>query len=273
MRRRPRPPGHVRLTADIAIVGSGEFGLSGPLDCHCYLVRTGDRGGVLVDSGAGPDAEMISANLADAGVLAGRLHAILLTHAHADHAGGAAALSARWDAPVYASPPEATLLRQGSDEELGLVAAKLNGTYPDDYRYHHLDRVEPVNDGTQLVFGTAHITALTVPGHTAGSTAWLVEVSGYRALFTGDAVFAGGLVSVLNLPGSDAAAYRASLPRLADTVADGLYPGHGAFAVFDGMRHVRLAARRLRGSVIPNYAVPRWSPPAWVDEENEVEAR
>lgn len=261
-----RRPGHVRVTAAISIVGSGEYALSGPVDCHCYLIHTGDGGGVLVDSGAGPDAEAIGANLADAGLASGRLHAVLLTHAHADHAGGAAALAEHWGATVYASAPEAVMLREGTDEQLGLVAAKLNGTYPPDYRYRHLDRVDVVRDGQELTFGAVRLTALVVPGHTAGSTAWLAELPGYRALFTGDTVFAGGLVSVLNLPGSDAAAYRESLPRLAALAADGFYPGHGSFAVNDGMGHVRLAVQRLRSSVIPNYAVPRWTAPAWATE-------
>lgn len=258
----PRRAGHVRVAADVAIVGSGELGLSGPIDCHVYLIRTGDGSGVLVDAGAGPDAADISANLREAGVDQGGLQAILLTHAHADHAGGSAALAADWAVPVYTSGPEAAMLRGGSEIELGLVAAKRNGTYPRDYRYRHMDRATVVSDGDTLSFGSARITALVTPGHTAGSVVWLAELPGYRALFTGDTVFAGGLVSVLNLPGSEASAYRSSLPRLAAVSADGFFPGHGTFAVSGGMRHVHLAAERLLSSVIPNYAIPRWSPPA-----------
>ena len=257
-----RRAGYIQVAPNVAIVGSGELGLSGPIDCHVYLIRTGDGSGVLIDAGAGPDAADVSDNLRQAGVERGGLQAILLTHAHADHAGGSAALATDWAASVYTSAPEAAMLRGGSETELGLVAAKRNGTYPRDYQYRHMDSIRVVADGDTLSFGSARITALVLPGHTAGSVVWLVELPGYRALFTGDTVFAGGLVSVLNLPGSEASAYRSSLPRLASVTADGFFPGHGTFAVFGGMRHVRLAAERMLSSVIPNYAIPRWSPPA-----------
>lgn len=42
----------MRICDPLAIVGSLQFGLSGPLDCHVYAMR-GPTGVVLIDSGAG----------------------------------------------------------------------------------------------------------------------------------------------------------------------------------------------------------------------------
>ena len=74
------------------------------------------------------------------------------------------------------------------------------------------------------------LSSILTPGHSAGSTSYLLEASAYRALFSGDAVFLGGFISVLNVEGSDPGAYRRCLPALANLQVDGLYPGHCLFS-------------------------------------------
>lgn len=242
----------------LACVGGGGFGLSDDIDGHVYLLRTGDGRGVLVDAGAGRRTDRILANVAAAGVPADGVEAILVTHAHADHAGGVADLAEATGAPVRASTPELDLLASGDREALGLAAAIRSGTYPDDYTYRTFAGGVPVAHEEELAFDGLTVIALVVPGHTRGSTVWLASWPGYVAAMTGDTVFAGGLVSVLNLDGSDAGAYRRNLPSLAERRVDGLFPGHGEFKVRGGAAELRLAAERLSASVIPNRAVPAW---------------
>lgn len=248
----------ITLRPGLHLVASGPLGLSHPLDCHAYLVETG-AGPYLIDTGVAPDAPSIRTNIEGLGFALTDLRGILITHAHADHAGGARTLAAASGAPVWADARELRLLAEGTDEALGLRAAKENGTYPADYVYPHYDGGRPLPDGWRSGDGDHRITAVRTPGHSPGSTCYLLESPGYRALFSGDALFLGGFISLLNVEGSDPGDYRRSLPPLGGLAVDGLFPGHYLFAVHDGQRHIDLALERMRKSVLPNVALS-WLP-------------
>ena len=81
----------------VHLVGSGALGfdLTAPADCHVYLVvdpQTGEA--ALIDAGSGLATERILANVDEALVPRDHITTLLVTHAHADHAGGAADLAA-----------------------------------------------------------------------------------------------------------------------------------------------------------------------------------
>jgi hydroxyacylglutathione hydrolase len=248
----------ITLSPGIHLVGSGPLGISHPLDCHVYLVETG-AGPVLVDAGVDPEASAIRRNVEELGFSLTDLRAILLTHAHADHAGGVRALAQASGARVLGHAAELELLARGTDEALGLRAAKENGTYPADYVYVHYEGGEALPENWRLDGGDRTLSGISTPGHSPGSTCYLLEEPGYRALFTGDTVFLGGFISLLNVAGSDPADYRRHLPALGRLGVDGLYPGHYLFAVHGGQQHIELAAQRLRRSVLPNVALS-WLP-------------
>lgn len=248
----------ITLTPGIHLVASGPLGISHRLDCHAYLVET-STGPYLIDAGVDPDATGIRTNIESLGLSLTDLQAILMTHAHADHAGGIAALATAADIPVIGSTAELQLLAEGSDDRLGLRAAKQNGTYPADYRYRHFDGGIPLTDGWRSGAGDHWLTAVPTPGHSPGSTCYLLESPGYRALFSGDTLFLGGFISVLNVEGSEPSDYRRNLPALGSLGVNGLFPGHYLFAVQDGQQHIDLALERLQKSVIPNVALS-WLP-------------
>lgn len=247
----------IKLAPGIHLVASGPLGISHRLDCHAYLVEL-SSGPVLIDAGVDPEAAAIRSNLEGLGFSVADLAGILLTHAHADHAGGVRAL-AEAGVPVFGDAAEVDLLARGTDFALGLEAAKENGTYPRDYIYPHYDGATALSKGWSLRDGERTLTAIATPGHSPGSTSYLLEAPGYRALFSGDAVFLGGFISLLNVEGSDPAAYRRGLPALGRLSVDGLFPGHYLFAVRRGQEHVDLALERMRRSVFPNVALS-WLP-------------
>ena len=52
----------MRLTEDIYLVGSAEFGLSNAYDCHVYLLDGGEEA-TLIDCGVGYDTGQIIRNI------------------------------------------------------------------------------------------------------------------------------------------------------------------------------------------------------------------
>ena len=77
----------------------------------CYAVETGDGRRYLIDTAVPGERAAIEAQLERLGFKA--LDAILLTHAHGDHAGNAAAWSRRFGCPVYAPAGEVGQVRAG----------------------------------------------------------------------------------------------------------------------------------------------------------------
>ena len=118
--------------------------------------------------------------------------AILLTHAHPDHAPGAEPLAASTRAHIHSfrPPPGGVRLR----------------------------------DGDPIRVGDVTVIPIHTPGHTPDHVAlWMERVGG---LFTGDAVLGRG-TSVIDPPEGDLAAYLRSLRRMRDLDPRTLYPGHG----------------------------------------------
>ncbi|MGO4491030.1 MBL fold metallo-hydrolase [Arthrobacter sp. 2YAF22_2] len=190
---------------------------------------------------------------------------ILLTHGHIDHLGGAHAL---WEltgrrAKVVIHEADAPLLRSRQAHVDQYV----------DVRQQYIDNpnavVEQTQAANQVISGEMEPTLLVtggetlslgggatvsvhhIPGHTAGSVAYVVD--GQRSVFVGDAVQIHGAAN--GFPGyEDPAAYRASLTYLRDEVRpEHLYLGHpyrNADGVPYGVELDREAARAaLQGSL------------------------
>ena len=239
------------MTERISVVGGGATGLgiSHTLDPNVYLLSGGDEL-ALVDAGAGPGEDRILKNVRSLGYDPALIGHIFLTHAHADHAGGAASLAEQLGAQVYLSQLEREALENADEEALGLSIARRNGFYPDDYRLDPCKVDLPLRGDEKLRCGDLELAVMPTPGHSAGSVCFLVEIEEWIALFAGDTVFAGGQISLIVAPGSDLLALQESVTSLGGLGVASLLPGHGIFPLEGGQEHIEQAIEAF-GTMLP----------------------
>ena len=240
----------MRITEDIYLVGSLQLGISGRWDSHVYLVKGAD-GLVLIDAGGGTDGEKIFENIRREGFNPGDVKAVLLTHVHFDHSCGAAEIRERTGCEVYLSKNSKDLLERGSAEEAGLDKAIEKGIYPEWFSFQNCVVDHAVEDGDVFSLAGLEFRAISVDGHSPDSICYLVEINGSRNLFAGDVLFYGGVIGLINAPGSTMEGYRNDLSKLAGLDVDGFYPGHFLFAVTGGQRHIDAAIEQLKKGSIP----------------------
>lgn len=239
------------LTPVIRLVGSGTDAeaRTSPYDCHVFLL---DGGGAcaLVDTGTGLATETLLRHL-DEGAALDRLTHVFVTHYHADHAGGAAAIRAATGAAVCTSTETAHALATGDEDVTQVAEARRVGVYPPDYRLAacRVDRV--AGDGSSWQIGDLRVTAYASPGHCDGHLCFLVDDGRTTALCTGDSIFAGGRVSIQAIPDCRPYEYRRTASRLAGLPVDALLPGHLDLVLTGGAAHLAAAAETFDRLVPP----------------------
>jgi hydroxyacylglutathione hydrolase len=162
----------------------------GPLAANAYLVGDAKtREAAVVDPGQQP-GELLR-RLQEEGW---RVRLILLTHAHADHVGGAT-MVAQWSgAPLYVAAAEESWLY---DPRANLSAWI---TPEEPVRVGKDVRVRLLEGGETLAVGRVPIRVLGTPGHTPGSLSYHLPQAG--AVLTGDTLFRRS-VGRTDLPGGD----------------------------------------------------------------------
>lgn len=240
----------MKIMPGIYLVGAGMVGLSHPNDSYIYLL---DGGGepALIDAGVGLEIERIFANIEEDGFDPTKINKVILTHTHADHAGGCKGMREKLRCKIFVPGDEVNLLERGTDEELGLIIAKESGIYSPDYLFPHCSTDVAVSNGDTIWVGELQLKAIHTPGHSPGSTCYLLEHRGKRILFTGDVVFYDGEIGLLNYWGSNLADYRSYINRLANLSVDVLLPGHKLFTLRDGQQHIDRAISALKKLSVP----------------------
>ena len=160
--------------------------LEGLSRARAYVLDAAERW-TMIDSGVAGDVEQIVGQLDSAGYDLANLQAIVLTHAHSDHAGSVAELCRRSGAPVLAHRAEVPYIKQTESlaypsrlrRMLSWLFERISPTPP--------CQVEtPLQDGA-MVDALGGLQVIHVPGHTPGSIA-LYQME-RQILFCGDAIF------------------------------------------------------------------------------------
>jgi hydroxyacylglutathione hydrolase len=187
----------------------------GPFAARCVLLSCEATGEALVvDPGFEPEAVIAAVRQSDL-----RPTALVLTHAHIDHAWGIATLKNAFPAaPVLLHADDLPLYRNlaGQAQLFGLPVPEL---VPHDGFLH---------DGQTLAFGGEQLTVRHCPGHSPGHVALVRDDASRGLAVVGDVLFAGS-IGRTDLWGG-------SLPQLLHSIREVLYrlpdatrvvPGHG----------------------------------------------
>lgn len=194
----------------------------GPLACNCTVLGDDAAGSALVID-PGSEVSRIVAILDEHGW---KLDAIVVTHAHIDHIGGAAELKRRTGAPVWLNPRDQRLYTT-----LKWQASWLGVPTPESTA---IDADLSATGG--FAWGAHRFEVLDTPGHTEGSICLYLPQE--NKLFAGDTLFAGS-VGRTDLPGGDWDALQASLRGCLLTLPDAtiVIPGHGPETTIGQERH------------------------------------
>jgi glyoxylase-like metal-dependent hydrolase (beta-lactamase superfamily II) len=148
---------------------------------RAFAIRYGDGPVTLVDAGIGPAGAPAGSwvpvpghlpeELEAAGISAGDVTAIVLTHLHTDHIG--------WAMPATTPFPEARVVVQRADVEAFAPVRDADLLTP----LRQDGRLDIIEGDTALGGG---VRALATPGHTPGHQSVLVEDAGESILITGD---------------------------------------------------------------------------------------
>jgi len=184
----------------------------GVLQCNCSIF--GDestREALVVDPG--DEIESILEVVARHGLT---VKAIVITHAHIDHIGGAQKMKRATGAPVYMNAADEELRRR-----LDIQASWLGMATPE-----AADVDADLRDGDRLLVGASEVNVLHTPGHTQGSVClWM---PGEGKLVAGDTLFRDS-IGRTDLPGGDGRQILRSIHEKLMPLPGGtvVFPGHG----------------------------------------------
>ncbi|HRO59222.1 MAG TPA: MBL fold metallo-hydrolase [Burkholderiaceae bacterium] len=197
----------------------------------------GEPGGYLVID-PGPDDDGHIRRIAE--IVGDGLKTIVCTHAHPDHAPGAAPLKALTGAPILGRPTGPLF-----DPQWAFTPERT------------------LEDGERLKVGDSTLRILHTPGHVSNHICLLLEEDGL--LFSGDHIL-NGSTTVISPPDGDMRDYVAQLHRLADEPFDYILPAHGHVIASGKNEVARLIAHRMAREEKVLAALRAAGAPATLDE-------
>lgn len=146
----------------------------GPLQCNCsVLADPVSREAVVIDPGDEPERILRILEEAKLSPVA-----LLHTHAHLDHITASRAMKEATGAPIRLHPADRPLY-DALPEQAAFFGLRAEAPLPPD---------APLSDGDVVRFGPYRLRTIHTPGHTPGSTCFLLEGDS-PVLFSGDTLF------------------------------------------------------------------------------------
>jgi glyoxylase-like metal-dependent hydrolase (beta-lactamase superfamily II) len=177
---------------------------------NCWLI-VNQKSGESVILDPGDSVQAVEKMIADSD---SEPLAILNTHGHLDHIGAVCKLKEKFDIPFYLHPEDESLVRDypSHAEMFGVPCHGVPDI--DDF----------LADGETLHLADLEITVLHTPGHSPGSSSFLID----NHVFVGDALFAGS-VGRVDLPGGNYETLMHSIDEKLLSLPDDtvVHSGHG----------------------------------------------
>nr|VFK13675.1 MAG: Glyoxylase, beta-lactamase superfamily II [Candidatus Kentron sp. LPFa] len=176
----------------------------GMFQVNTYLAQDAETGAcAIVDTGESNELALRLAALDPRP----DVQAILITHAHIDHAGGLMDIQAAFDAPTYLPALEKPFLD---------TLAQQGGWFGVPEMNRFSGRIDhEVQEGDLIRVGNMEFKFLSTPGHSPGQGCYYTDTD----ILVGDTLFSGS-IGRTDLPGSNPAQMKESLRRLLEL------PGH-----------------------------------------------
>jgi glyoxylase-like metal-dependent hydrolase (beta-lactamase superfamily II) len=169
---------------------------------------------ILIDSGAGVGFDQTIKNIEMVGINPANISAVILTHCHMDHIGGAARFRQNFGSRIIMHTLDAEIVERGDQH---MTAAWCFGIFLMPFSID----VKLYGEKGQLSFGANKVGWIHIPGHTPGSIAIFLDAGGKRVLFGQDIS-----APLLEDFKCDPIAWRHSMDKLLTLEADILCDGH-----------------------------------------------
>lgn len=155
---------------------------------NSFAFTEADGSVTLLDAGLKSAPKRVLTALHELGKAPSDVGRLILSHAHADHAGGAKGVQAATPARVHVHDHEADFVRTGTSPipDRRTWAGRLVGLFPRNGGFAPIEVDETFADGDLLDVGGG-LRVVHTPGHTPGHVSFVHEPSG--TLITGDAIF------------------------------------------------------------------------------------
>ncbi|MDJ0842497.1 MAG: MBL fold metallo-hydrolase [Acidobacteriota bacterium] len=218
---RPTDPFHI--DGPVYYVGSREL--------TAYLL-VDEAGLVLINVGMQENVPLVFASIRKLGFDPQRIRYLLITQAHMDHAGGAALVREETGAVVLAGVADVPLLQRGGLED---------HVFADRLPFKPVTEPRGLRHGERVVCGKLSLETIAIPGHTPGSSSWLLrreKPEPVRMLFLGSlSVLPDARLIENPIYPTVVDDFRTSYRRLESVRADYVFPDHFMFAHPPGVTH------------------------------------